>query len=124
VSPAPHPFVHQSPEIIVTAYKSHVEEVRAVRSTRDRIAGLLKRYPHVSNKDRKEILDFMKEARHLEIGLLTANDNVLPQLDAFMEDHKRHFQLDLFDVVRAMALIAAIFMICWLLWELFMPVAV
>ena len=89
-----------------------------------RIAGLLKRYPHVSNKDRKEILDFMKEARHLEIGLLTANDNVLPQLDAFMEDHKRHFRLDLFDVVRAMALIAAIFMICWLLWELFMPVAV
>ena len=108
----------------MTAYTSHIEEVRAVRSTRDRVANLLKRYPNVSDQDRKEILEFMKEARHLEIGLLTANDNVRPQLDAFMEDHKRHFRLDLFDVVRAVALVGAILMVCWLLWELFMPVPV
>jgi len=107
----------------MTAYPSHIEEVRAVRSTRDRVAGLLKRYPHVSDKDRKEILQFMKEARHLEVGLLTANDNVRPQLDAFMEDHKRHFRLDAFDVLRAVALIGAIVMVCWLVWELFMPVS-
>ena len=34
-----------------------------MRSTRDRVANLLKRYPHVSDNDRKEILQFMKEAR-------------------------------------------------------------
>jgi hypothetical protein len=107
----------------VTAYTSHIEEVRAARSTRDHVASLLKRYPHVSDKDRKEILQFMKEARHLEVGLLTANDNVRPQLDAFMEDHKRHFQLDAFDVLRGVTLVAAIVMVCWLVWELFMPVA-
>lgn len=107
----------------MTAYTSHIEEVRAVRSTRERIAGLLKRYPHVSDKDRKEILQFIKEARHLEVGLLTANDNVRPQLDAFMQDHKRHFRLDAFDVLRAVALIGAIVMVCWLVWELFMPVS-
>ncbi len=107
----------------MTAYPSHIEEVRAVRSTRDRVAGLLKRYPHVSDKDRKEILQFMKEARHLEVGLLTANDNVRPQLDAFMEDHKRHFRLDALDVFRAVALIGAIVTVCWLVWELFMPVS-
>jgi hypothetical protein len=112
-------IIHQSPELIVTAYNSQIE---AVRSTRDRVASLLKRYPHVSDNDRKEILQFMKEARHLEVGLLTANDNVRPQLDAFMEDHKRHFRLDVFDVLRAVTLIGVIVMVCWLLWELFMPV--
>jgi hypothetical protein len=108
----------------VTVHTSHIEEVRPVRSTRDRIAGLLSRYPHVSDKDRKEILEFMKEARHLEIGLLTANDNVRPQLDAFMEDHKRHFRLNVFDAIRAVTLVGAIVIVCWLLWELLMPVAV
>ena len=107
----------------MTAYTSHIEEVRAVRSTRDRVANLLKRYPHVSGNDRKEILQFMKEARHLEVGLLTANDDLRPQLDAFMEDHKRHFGLDAFDVLRAVALVGAIVMVCWLVWELFMPVS-
>jgi hypothetical protein len=97
--------------------------MRATRSTRDRVANLLKRYPDVSDNDRKEILRFMKEARHLEIGLLTANDNVRPQLDAFMEDHKKHFRLDAFDVLRAVTLIGAIVMVCWLVWELFMPVS-
>ena len=107
----------------MTGYTSQIEEVRVVRSTRDRVAKLLKRYPHVSDKDRKEILQFMKEARHLEVGLLTAYDNVRPQLDAFMADHKRHFRLDALDVLRAVTLIGAIVMVCWLVWELFMPVS-
>ena len=107
----------------MTAYTSQIEEVRAVRSTRDRVASLLKRYPNVSDSDRKEILRFMKEARHLEVGLLTANDNVRPQLDAFMEDHKKHFRLDAVDVLRAVTLIGAIVMVCWIVWELFMPVS-
>jgi hypothetical protein len=117
------PFiVHKSTEFIVTAYPPNAEEVSAVPSARDHVANLLKRYPHVSDEDRKEILQFMKDARHLEVGLLTANDNVRPQLDAFMADHKRHFQLDAFDVVRAVALVGAIILVCWIVWELFMPV--
>ena len=103
----------------MTAYPSQIEEVRAARSTRDRVAGLISRYPHVSEKDRKEILEFLKEARHLEIGLLTSNDNVRPQLDAFMEDHKRHFRLGVLDLVRLLALIGAIVMVCWLVWKAF-----
>lgn len=107
----------------MTAYTPHIEEVRAVRSTRDRVAGLLKRYPHVSDKDRKDILQFMKEARHLEVGLLTSTEELRPQLDAFMKDHKKHFQLSPFDVIRALALIGAILTVLWLVWELFMPVS-
>ena len=105
----------------MTAHTSRVEELHAVRSTPERIATLLKRYPRVSASDRKEILQFMKEARHLEVGLLTANDNVRPQLDAFMEDHKTHVRLDAFEVLRAVMLIGAIVMICWLVWRLIAP---
>lgn len=107
----------------MTVYTSSAEEVRAARSTRDRVAELLKRYPHVSETDRKEILHFMKEGRHLEVGLLTANDHVRPQLKAFMEDHKRHFELNAFDVLRGVTVVGSIVMLCWLVWELFMPVS-
>ena len=114
-------IVHHSPEIIVTAYKSHVEEVRAVRSTRERIAELVGRYPHVSDKDRREILSFMRNGRHLDIGLLTSNDKLRPKLDRFMRDHRRHFQIDLIDIVRVLAVLTAALMVCWLLWELVRP---
>jgi hypothetical protein len=112
--------IHQSPEI-VSAYTSHIEQVRELRSTRERVAALLGRYPHVSDKDRKEILAFMKEGRHLDIGLLTANDNLRPRLDAFMEDHKRHFRIGVAEVARLLAVFAAVALVCWLLWELVRP---
>jgi hypothetical protein len=105
----------------VTAYTSHIEEIRAARSSRERVASLLGRYPHVSDTERKEILAFMKEGRHLEIGLLTSNDKVRPQLDAFMEDHKRHFRIGAADVGRLLAVFAVVGMFFWLLWELVRP---
>ena len=105
----------------MTAYTPQVAEARALRSTRERVAGLLKRYPDVSDQDRREIIRFMKEARHLEIGLLTANERLQPKLDAFMNDHRRHFQIDLFDIVRMLAVLAAAFMVGWLLFELVRP---
>jgi hypothetical protein len=107
----------------VTAFTSHIEEVRALRSSRDRIATLLGRYPDVSDSDRTEILEFMKEGRHLDIGMLTANDNLRPQLDAFMDDHKRHFRIGAAEVIRLLAVLAAAVMVCWLLWELVRPVS-
>ena len=105
----------------MTAYKSHVEEVRAVRSSRERVGELLGRYPHVSDKDRREILAFMRHGRHLDIGLLTSNEKLRPKLDSFMRDHKRHFRIDIVDVVRVFAVITAALMVCWLLWELVRP---
>lgn len=114
-------IVHKSPEFIVTAFTTHIEEVRALRSSRDRIAALLSRYPDVSDRDRAEILEFMKEGRHLDIGMLTANDNLRPQLDAFMDDHKRHFRVGAAEVIRLLAVLAAAALVCLLLWELLRP---
>ena len=105
----------------MTAYRSHVEEVRAVRSSRERVGELLSRYPHVSDNDRRKIPAFIRDDRHLDIGLLTSNEKLRPKLDRFMKDHKRHFQIDFVDVVRMLAVITAALMICWLLWELVRP---
>ena len=80
--------------------------------------------PKFPTQDRKEILVFMKEGRHLDIGLLTADDNVRPQLDAFdTADHKRHFKLNVLDMLRALAVVGAVLIVCRLIWELFMPVS-
>jgi len=107
----------------VTAYRSTREDVRAIRSTRDHVSSLLSRYPDVSEDNRKEILTFLKEGRHLEIGLLTANDNVRPQLDAFMADHRHHFRISVSEVVRVLVAIAALTLVLALLWEIVRPVS-
>ena len=105
----------------MTAYQPHIGSRRSAHSPRDRVAGLLKQYPNVSDQDRREILSFMKEARHLEVGLLTSNDQVRPQLDRFMHDHKRHFSISVVDVVRLLAVFAAVVTVVWLLWEVMKP---
>ena len=102
--------------------RSHVEEVRALRSSRERVSSLLTRYPDVSDEHREEILTFLKEGRHLEIGLLTANDNVQPQLDAFMADHRHHFRICLAEVARMLLVLAAAVLVLRLLWEIIRPV--
>lgn len=105
----------------MTVYQPNVGSTRPAHSPRDRVAGLLKQYPNVSDHDRREILSFMKEARHLEVGLLTSNEQVRPQLDRFMHDHKRHFSITAVDVVRLLAVFAAVVTVVWLLWEVMKP---
>ena len=85
------------------------------------MAKLLARYPNVSKNENRVILEFMKTGRHLEIGLLTSNEKLRPNLDAFMEDHKRHFQLSFREATSVVVLIAAFLVVCWLLWELIGP---
>jgi hypothetical protein len=105
----------------VNVHTTRPKDVGAVRATRDRIGKLLSAYPDVTDEDRKEILAFMKEGRHLDIGLLTANDQLRPKLDAFLADHQRHFALGALDVVRMLAVMVAAVTFCWLLWELVRP---
>jgi hypothetical protein len=117
----PTSIVHQSPEIIVTAHTPHIEHAREMRFSRDRIATLLGRYPNVSDEEREEILAFMKEGRHLEIGLLTSNGKVRPQLDAFMEEHKRHFRIGAADLTKLFVVFAILATVSWLVWGLIAP---
>ena len=87
----------------------------------ERVAKLLARYPDLSKNENREILEFMKTGRHLDIGLLTSNEKLRPNLDAFMEVHKRHFQVSFGEAIAVVVLIAAFLVVCWLFWELIGP---
>ena len=89
--------------------------------TRERVAALLGRYPDVSKDENRAILEFMKNGRHLEIGLLTSNESLRPRLDAFMEDHKKHFRVSFGEAAAIVAMIAAFLLAAWLFWELIGP---
>ena len=90
------------------------EQVRALRFDRDRIAGLIGRYPTISADETSEVLGFLRNGRHLDIGLLTSNERLKPKLDAFMEEHKAHFRISFLESSAAIAAIAALIYGLWL----------
>lgn len=94
------------------------EEIKALRTTRNRAAALLTRYPRLSGDETREVLDYLKGARHLDVGLLSADDAVRPRLDAFMDDHKKHFSVSFGEATWVIAAIIGFLAVSWLLWEL------
>ena len=78
----------------------------------ERVAKLL------AKNENREILEFMKTGRHLDIGLLTSDEKLQPNLDAFMEDHKKHFRVSIREAAAVVVLIAAFLFAFWLFWEL------
>ena len=92
-------------------------DVRALHATRERVARLLSRYPEVTDDDVAEIVEFLRTGRHLDIGLLTADDALRPKLDAFMAAHKTQLRPKLGEVAVIAALIASFLFACWLLWS-------
>ena len=95
--------------------KRRHREVRAVRATRERVSRLLSRYPAISDRDVAEIVQFLRTGRHLDLGLLTADEDVRPRLEAFMEQHKKHFRLTWKEAAVILAGIAAFVLACWLM---------
>jgi hypothetical protein len=100
-------------------YPAMHEEVRAIRADRERVTDLVSRYPKVTRGESAEILTFLRTGRHLDVGLLTSNEKLKPQLDAFMEDHKHHFRVKWGEATLVVAGIAALIAIFWLVWEAF-----
>jgi len=80
------------------------------------VAELVGRYPDISDRDRREILSFMREGRHLDIGLLTTNEKIRPKLDRFMRDHQSHFGVTAGEAAAAVAGIGLLLMVLWLVW--------
>lgn len=94
---------------------------RAVRLTRQQAADLLQRYPHVSNAEAKRIVTYLRKGRHLDVGMLTGDEALKPQLDRFMADHAKHFRLSFGEAAGVTAAIAAFLAFCWFIWELIKP---
>ena len=88
-------------------------------ATREQVSGLLARYPDVTAEDSSTILDFLRTGRHLDIGLLTADEALKPNLDSFMEDHKAHFRVRSREVFAVVGGIGGLLLVLWLLWEAF-----
>jgi hypothetical protein len=97
-------------------------EARALRTSRQQTAELLDRYPDITQAERAEIVSFIRTGRHIDIGLLTANEKIRPKIDAFMADHKKEFGLSSREVVTLLAAVIAFLAFCWLVWEAIGPV--
>jgi hypothetical protein len=89
--------------------------------TREQAADLLYRYPHVSDAEAKAILAFLRRGRHLDVGILTADEQLKPQLDSFMDDHAKHFRIGFGEGSAVVAAIAGFLTVCWLVWEAVKP---
>jgi hypothetical protein len=85
---------------------------------RERVSGLLSRYPKLSEQEVREILHFLRTGRHLDVGLLTSDEAIRPKLDAFMEEHKSHFRLGFGEGTLVTGAIVALIVLLWIAWEL------
>lgn len=55
--------------------------------------------------------------------MVTGDDALKPQLDSFMDDHRKHFRVGFLEGSRVVAAIAAFLGLCWLGWEAIKPEA-
>ncbi len=106
----------------MNAHARH-EEARAVREARLEIADLVRRYPQVSDPEAKRILRFLRTGRHLDVGMLTADETLKPQLDRFMADHAKDLRVGFWEGTAVIAAIAGFLVLCWLVWEAVRPAA-
>lgn len=86
-------------------------------SRRDRVEDLLTRYPDVTPGETAEIMRFLKKGLPLEVGLLTSNEALRPQLQRFRADHRSDFSLGISEYVAAVLVVAAFIGLCLLLWD-------
>jgi hypothetical protein len=100
-------------------YPQHVGKlVSAVRPNSERVSQLVSRYPGVTEEEAAEIVRFLRTGRHLDVGLLTADESIRPNLDAFMRDHKANFRVKWWEGAAVTAGIAALLITLWVIWEI------
>ena len=95
---------------------THLSTIRPFRSNRERVSELLVRYPRLSEEEASEILQFLRTARHLDVGLLSRNDNLRPRLEAFIRDHQRHFRVNWREGVAVAGGVLVLLVTAWLIW--------
>ena len=83
---------------------------------RERASELLARYPRISEEEAGEVLRFLRTGRHLEIGLLSREDGLRPNLDSFMKDHEAHFRADWREGAAIFGGILVLLVTAWLIW--------
>ncbi|TFI58592.1 hypothetical protein E2493_09210 [Sphingomonas parva] len=96
---------------------NHPSHTRAIGTRGRRVESLLRRYPNVSADEATEIARFLKSGRSLEVGLVTANEELEAQLALFREDHGSDVALSTKDWLIILALLGIVAVTCLLLWD-------
>lgn len=87
------------------------------RAQRERVEQLLSRYPGLTDPEVHEILSFLRKGKALEIGFLTSNDAIKPQLDRFRADHARDLSIGRKELAVAGIVLLIILAAVSLLWN-------
>lgn len=61
----------------------------------------------------------MRTGRHLDIRLLTSDDAIRPNLDAFIADHKTAFRAKWWESAAVAGGILVLLITAWLIWAAF-----
>ena len=91
--------------------------VRLSPGFREQIAAMLSRYPNVSPEETAAIIEFLRRGRHIDVGMLTADETLKPKIDAFMHDHEAEFGVKAWEAAAVIGAIAAFLIAAWLAWE-------
>ena len=86
------------------------------RLDHERASDLLARYPDVNAQEACEILTFLQDGRYLDVGLLTSNPGLKPNLDAFLKDHWIHFHVKPGKGEAVVGIIVLLLFIAWATW--------
>ena len=85
---------------------------------RDRIAGLLSRYPALDAIERDELIAFIKTGPAVDRGMLKGDPATAAAIRRVEADHPEQFRLGLGrQLFVAAAIILPFLAICWLAWE-------
>jgi len=81
------------------------------------VEGLLARYPDVTRDEAADILHFIKKGSFLEVGLMSGDERLAPQIERFRADHADSFSLGVRDWASVALIVAGLLIVCALLWN-------
>lgn len=82
-----------------------------------RIEALLRRYPGLTDDEMGELLLFFRKGPALEVGLLTGNEELRPQLDRFRAENARALSIGARELAIIAVLIVIVLAVVALLWD-------
>ncbi len=95
-----------------------MNETMTDTSLRDRIAGLLNRYPALEPSERGELIAFIKSGPAIDRGMLKGDPTHAAAIRRVEADHPEQFRLSIARQLFVAAAVALPFLaICWLAWE-------
>lgn len=82
-----------------------------------RIEALLRRYPGLTDDEMGEVLLFLRKGPALEVGLLTGNEELRPQLDRFRAENAKALSIGGKELAIIAILIVVVIALIALLWD-------